>query len=180
MRGAPGLAVFETWAVRRHCSLNTLVFSRRFTCHSPIPATLAFPAPPPRLSSGNRLNSRRSFYPAATSKTVEGNLILNSSNVSQPAPNCLPIALTPPRFRDTLAPNESSSWLGRSSGRNPFHRSTTLSHIPMSDRSGWSARVHPAFGNVLLEHQGPRNPNPGNCAANGLLQHHGRLSSDPR
>jgi hypothetical protein len=27
---------------------------------------------------------------------------------------------------------------------------------------------------------GPKYPTPGNYAANGLLQHHGRLSSDPR
>src|SRR5580704_11355742 len=91
------------------------------------------------------------FGPAEHLNLRKGNLIGSSSYVPQSAPTSLPAGLTPVRFGDTLAANESSFWLGRTSGRHPAPRYSALTCIPVSDRSGWSARCPTGFRNHVLQ-----------------------------
>src|SRR5580698_3952234 len=78
------------------------------------------------------------FGPAEHLNLRKGNLIGSSSYVPQSAPTSLPAGLTPVRFGDTLAANESSFWLGRTSGRHPAPRYTALPNCSLSNRVGGS------------------------------------------
>ncbi len=87
---------------------------------------------------GKSLANQCSFCRALSSKIAEGILTQSSRNVPQLTRNGSLAGLTLSRFGVTLTANESCFWLGRTSGRNPFLRCTTLSRTSMSDRS-WSA-----------------------------------------
>jgi hypothetical protein len=58
--------------------------------------------------------------------------------------------LTPDQFGNTLAANERSFWLGRTSGRHPASRYTALARFPTSDRKTWYA-MDALFRNLVFE-----------------------------